>query len=65
MADGHIIEIEKKRDIVKVLKEWKKDRPNEVPEIMFPITVTMKEDSTEVEIPDFDAWETLIEECKG
>jgi hypothetical protein len=65
MSDGHIIEIEKKRDIVKVLKEWKKDRPDEVPEIMFPITVTMKEDNTEVEIPDFDAWETLIEECKG
>lgn len=65
MADGEVIEINRKRDIAKVLREWKKDRPEEVPEIVFPITVTVKEDNSTLELKDMDAFEALIADCKG
>ena len=64
MEDGEIVEIAKRGDIAKLLKEWKKDRPDEIPELVFPITVTVKETKEDVVINNAEEFEALIEECK-
>ncbi len=64
MPDGEVLEIEEKRDIIDILKEWKKDDAEEVPELVFPINITLKADSTTVAVENFAGFETIIEECK-
>ncbi len=65
MADGEIIEISNRRDIAKLLRDWKNERPEEVPELMYPITVTLKSDNSEFVVENAEAFEALIADCKG
>lgn len=64
MSDGEIIEVENRRDVIAVLKDWRKNSPDEVPEIVFPITVNVKEDNSTLELADMEAFEALVAECK-
>lgn len=64
MADGELITIDRKIDVIKVLREWKQDRPEDVPEISFPISVTIKETGELQEIADQEAFDALVEICK-
>ncbi|GLR19785.1 hypothetical protein [Portibacter lacus] len=64
MADGEVIEIEEKRDMKDVLKSWLSNRPDEIPEVSFPISVTMKDSGEVVEIEDNEAFDALVEACK-
>ncbi|WP_235298619.1 hypothetical protein [Portibacter marinus] len=64
MADGDLITLEDRSDIIRLLKSWKENRPEEVPEVVFPITVKIKETGAEREIADQEAFEALVEECR-
>lgn len=64
MADGELITLERKIDVLKVLREWKQDRPEDIPEISFPIRVTIKETGEVQEIADQEAFDALVEVCK-
>lgn len=64
LPNGETVQIEEKSDVRKLLKRWKKNRPNDVPEIVFPVNITMKEDSTQVAVNSFEQFEEIIEDCK-
>lgn len=65
LPDGEIVTIEDRKDVAKLLREWKKNRPDEVPEIVFPITITLKDDNSTVEVNSIEELEAIIEECRG
>lgn len=64
MADGEIVTIEESSDIKTVLQAWAEDRPDEVPEISFPISVTLEESGEMQELADQTAFDALVLECQ-
>lgn len=64
LPDGDLIVLEDRQDIRRLLLNWKKDRPDEIPEISFPITVTIKESGEELVINSPEELDDLAERCK-
>ena len=62
--NGEIEEINNRGDIAKLIKKWKAERPDEVPEIVYPITITLKETQEDKEIASFEELQAVIETCK-
>lgn len=62
--NGQLEEINKRSDMIKLIKEWKENRPDEVPEIVYPITVKVKETEETVEIESFEDLQALVESCQ-
>ncbi len=63
MADGEIVTLEDRQDIRQLLRQWKEDRPEEIPEISFPLTVEVKETGEVKEITSQEEFDALVEEC--
>ena len=62
--NGEIEEINNRGDIVKLIKKWKAERPDEIPEIVYPINITVKETKEDMEIASFEELQAVIETCK-
>lgn len=65
LEDGNLVELKNRGEVARLLRSWKNDRPEERPELVFPLTITLKKGNTEVEVGSIEEFEAIIAECRG
>jgi hypothetical protein len=67
MPDGSIKTVDNRDELKKLLRRWSqiRPRPEKRPKLVFPVTVKLKEDGSEVVVSNAEELKALKEECRA